>query len=244
MSPALSAAAMRASRSRMKPPTMVSGGGNGPSGSAGTARLRTRTLKKDEASCRSISSSWSSSSSGRMPTIRTSRTRSASAVVLSCSTSAGLAGDLGGVDIDVAEGRPTDHARGDRHVVAPVALLEVDDQDLAGAVLVDRDRLRRAGIGPGRLTSDALAERMPVPEREIVQSGGGDLIVREEHVVRLDDARHAERAVDEAHAPAGAPIVAAGEAGQRAGRHPLGGSDATEDDQVEGSRRRPPAARA
>ena len=31
----------------MKPPTIVSGGGSGPSGSAGTARLRTRTLKKD-----------------------------------------------------------------------------------------------------------------------------------------------------------------------------------------------------
>ena len=93
-------------------------------------------------------------------------------------------------------------------VLAPVALLEVDEQDLAGAVLVDRDRLRRAGVGPRGLACDALAERVPVPEREVVQARGGDLVVGEEHVVRLDHAGDAERAVDQADPPAGAPVVA------------------------------------
>ena len=63
-----------------------------------------------------------------------------------------------------------------------------------------------------------------MPEREVVQTGGGDLVVREEHVVGLDHAGHAERAMDDPDPPAGAPILAAGEAGQRAGSHTLGGS--------------------
>ncbi len=74
-----SSSAMRASRSRMNAPAMVSWGGMAPSVRAGMEASRTRTLRKDGASAVSISSMSTSRSSGRTPVRRTSRTRSGSA---------------------------------------------------------------------------------------------------------------------------------------------------------------------
>ena len=144
-----------------------------------------------------------------------------------------LAGEVSGVDVEVLEARAPDDVRGDGDVLAALALLEIHAQDLSGAVLVHGDRLGCARVGPGRLTLDALAERVPVAEGEVMEPTSGDLGVGEEDIIGLDDTAHAERAVDEADPPPGALIVARREAVERAAGHPLRGRHAPIDDEVQ-----------
>ena len=84
-----SSAAIRASRSRMNAPAIVSGDGSVPSVMAGMETSRTRTLRNERDRAVSTSSVSMSSSSGRTPTSRTSRTRSGSALAVSVETSVG-----------------------------------------------------------------------------------------------------------------------------------------------------------
>ena len=59
----------------------------------------------------------------------------------------GLALDRGGVDLELGEARPADLVLLDRHLPPPGALVELHEEDLAGPILVERDRLGRAGVG-------------------------------------------------------------------------------------------------
>ena len=86
----------------MNAPTTVSGEGSVPSVSAGSETSRTRTLRNEGASADSISSTWRSSSSGRTPTTRTSRTRSGSARLARLATSAGWLPTRGRVELGSA----------------------------------------------------------------------------------------------------------------------------------------------
>ena len=61
----------------------------------------------------------------------------------------GLALDGGGVDLDLGEARPPDLVLLDRHLPPAGALVELHEEDLAGPVLVEGDRLGRSRVGVG-----------------------------------------------------------------------------------------------
>ena len=170
-----SASAMDASRSRTSAPAIVSGGGRGPSGSAAAEASRTRSRKKRSASSRSTSSAATSRSSRRTPTSLTSRTRSGSARPRELLHEGGLAGERCRVDLQPVEPRPPHPPLLHRHVARPVAIVELHEQDAAGAILVDGHRLGRAAVRPRGHAGLATLRRVPVAEREVVEVRGRDL---------------------------------------------------------------------
>ena len=112
------------------------------------------------------------------------------------------------------------------------ALIERDEQDAAGAVLVDGDRLGRAAVrprGPARL---AALRRVPVAEGEVVEARGRDL-GGEDHLVRVGLAGDRQRPVDQptcqrARITGAALNAASGLCGAR-----LAGKNEPVDDEVE-----------
>ena len=65
--------------------------------------------------------------------------------------------------------RPADDPFLDGDDPLALGLLELDEEDLAGPVLVERDRLRGPGIGVRDGPGPALLRGVPVAEREVVE---------------------------------------------------------------------------
>ena len=143
-----------------------------------------------------------------------------------------LAVDGAGVHVDRPEVRLADGHGLDARGGAAGRVRQLHHEHLAGAVLVDRDRLRRTRVGPARGAGAALLEAVPVAERQVVQAARGDLVGREGDVVRLDHAGDQQRAVDHPDPVAGTRVRGRVEAGQRAARRLLGVEDAAEDHDV------------
>ena len=218
----------------MKRPATVSAGRSRPAGSSATERSMTRSWRKEPASRRSISSGRISRLSGAMPSTVAARMRSGSAELSDASLELLLPGQACGIEGNPAEDRAAHADPFDAHAaLAADAVLERDEADVAGAVLVDGHGLRRTWVGPRRLAGSARVEGVPMPEREVVEAAGRDLGIGEEDVVVLDLARDGARAVDHAHLPAGALVAVHVEGLQRAVRSALGGEHATEDQEVE-----------
>ena len=121
----------------------------------------------------------------------------------------------------------------DRDAARPVGRrVEGHEEGLAGPILVEGDRFRRAGIGVGHRAGLALERRVPVAEGQVVEVRRGDLLGREDHVVVLGPAGDEQGAVDEADPPR--PAVAGGvEPGERARRGALRGEHPAVDDRVD-----------
>ena len=147
-----------------------------------------------------------------------------------------LALDGGGVDLDLGEARPADLVLLDRHLPPPGALVELDEEDLAGPILVEGDRLGRARVGVGDRARAADLRRVPVAEREVVETAGGDLVGRDDDLVAVGLARDRDGAVDHADPPGRGRAVGRGrpvEALQRALGRPFRAEDAGLDDGVQ-----------
>ena len=219
----------------MNAPAIVSGDGSAPSVRAGMETSRTRTLRNERDRAVSTSSVSMSSSSGRTPTSRTSRTRSGSALAVSVETR------VGWLEMPLASSSSFSN------VVAPTvrsSTLTVrvgpsvdafDQEDLAGPILVEGDRLGGAGVGVGDGSGLADLRRVPVAEGEVVQAGRGDLVGRDDDLVAIGLARDGDRAVDHADPPGGRdPLDIGVKPGERTGRRALRGEDPTVDDDVAG----------
>ncbi len=114
-------------------------------------------------------------------------------------------------------------------------LVELDEQDLAGAVLVERDRLRRAGVGVGHAAGLRLLGGVPVTEGQVVEAGRGDLIGRDDDLVAVRLARDRDGAVDHPDVPRRRGAGGLGvEVAERAVRGSLGREDRAVDDRVAG----------
>ena len=106
---------------------------------------RTRIWRKEPLTWPSTSSRSRSSSSGRTPVSRTSRTRSGSASAGSWATRCRLVGDRGRVEVEPSRTGSCRPVRGvDRDGPSAGRRLELDEEDLAGAVLA------RSRPAPGR----------------------------------------------------------------------------------------------
>ena len=106
--PAASSSAIRASRSRMKAPTIVSGDGSGPSVRAGSETSRTRTLRNDGASAVSISSRSQVELVGPDADEPDVEDEVGIGRAARLSTRAGWLADGAGVDLELLEARPAD----------------------------------------------------------------------------------------------------------------------------------------
>ena len=117
----------------------------------------------------------------------------------------------------------------------PSDLLELDQEDLAGAVLVEGDGFGRARIGVGDPAGARLLRRVPVPERQVVEAGRGHLVGRDDDVVALGLAGDRDGAVDHAEPPGRRRIARlAGEVAQRTVRRALRGEHRAVHDHVTG----------
>jgi hypothetical protein len=120
----------------------------------------------------SISSVARSSSSGRTPVRRASRTRSGSAFAAIASTTAGPLVDR------------------DRPFAAGV--VQLDQEDLAGAVLGHGNGLGCARVGPGGRAGLAVLGGVPVAESEVVEPGRLDLLAGDHDLVAVGPVRDRE----------------------------------------------------
>ena len=146
-----------------------------------------------------------------------------------------LAGHAAGVELELLELRRADRAllhldRAPRGVRG-----QLDEEDLASPVLVERDRLRRPGVAVRDRTGLAGLGRVPVAERQVVEAGRGDLVRRDDDLVVLGLARDDDRAVDHADPPGRRdPRHVGREASQRTVRRALRREDRTVHDGVDG----------
>ncbi len=100
-----------------------------------------------------------------------------------------LAGDRGGIDLELGEPGPSDLSLVDRRGPLAGLLVELDQQDLARPVLVEGDRLGRAGVGVRDGPGLAALGGVPVTEGEVVEPGRGDLLGRDHDLVTVGLAR-------------------------------------------------------
>ena len=110
---------------------------------------RTRTLRNDGASSRLDLVDVEVELVRRTPMSRTSRTRSGSARLASVVDERGWLVDGRGVELELARTGPADTRSSTVTIRLPSRLVELDEEHLAGAVLVERDRLGRARVGVG-----------------------------------------------------------------------------------------------
>ena len=195
----------------MKAPAIVSGDGSAPSVSAGSDPSRTRTLRNDGARAASISSSVEVElvgSDADEPDVE-DEVRIGLAAQASRPAPAGWSGRSHPARASrTASCRPA--APRPLTVLAAIALVELDEQHLAGAILVERHGLGGAGVGVRDGAGLADLGRVPVAEREVVEVGRGDLVGRDDDLVAVGLARDGDGAVDHADPPrGGVPSVAA-----------------------------------
>ena len=217
----------------MNAPTMVSPDGSTPSVSAGRLRSRTRTLRNDGASELSISSRCRSSSSG--PDADDAGIKDEIRIALPGEEvdEGGLGGEGRGIDVELLEPGPTDLLLRDLDGPPGAAVVELDQQDLARPILIEGDRLRGARVGIRDRAGLRLLGRVPVTERQVVETARADLLGRDHHVVAIGLARDRDRAVDEADPPRGRARVAGdAEVAQRAVRRSLGREHRAVDDDI------------
>ncbi len=119
-----------------------------------------------------------------------------------------LRSDGRAVDLQPAEFGLADRSRLDANLALAIALVEIDEQYLAGAVLVQRDRLRRARVRIRDPAGAALAEGMNVAQGEVVEAARCDLVGRDDDVVPIGLAGDRDRSVDHADMPRGLVLVA------------------------------------
>ena len=95
-----------------------------------------------------------------------------------------LAGDGRGVELEPCSNGVLPTCRSSTVTVrAPAVVVELDEEHLAGPVLVEGDRLGRAGVGVGDAARLGLLGRVPVAEREVVEAARGDLVGRDHDLV-------------------------------------------------------------
>ena len=146
--PAASSSAMRASRSRMKAPGDRVGRRQGPSVRAGMRRVADADLQERRARARPRSRRCRGRArpAGRRRAGRRARGPGRRACA-SVSMSAGWVATVAASSWTASKRRPADLALLDLDRAPAGDLVELDEQDLAGAVLVERDGLRGAGVG-------------------------------------------------------------------------------------------------
>ena len=93
--------------------------------------------------------------------------------------------DRSGIDVQLLGYRQTDPPALDFDDMLTGLFFEGHDQHLAGAVLVQRDRLGCAGVGVRDVPGPAFDGRVPVAEGQVVEPGPGDLLVRNDDRVRV-----------------------------------------------------------
>ena len=124
-------------------------------------------------------------------------------------------------------------------VRSPAVFVELDQEDLARPILVEGDRLRRAGVGVCHAAGLAALGGVPVTEGEVVEAARGDLVGRDDDLVAVGLARDRDRAVDHPDVPGhrgrfgGRRGDIVGDVGERAVRGALGREDPAVDDGVE-----------
>ena len=149
---------------------------------------------------------------------------------------AGWRGDRRGVQLLLAERGPSDLPLLDPDRSLTGRLVELDQQDLAGPVLVQGDGLRGAGVGVRDAAGLGLLRGVPVAEREVVEAGRGDLVGRDDDLVALRLAGDRDGAVDHADTPGRRAFVGRDiEVAERTVRGPLRREDRAVDDDVAGA---------
>ena len=137
------------------------------------------------------------------------------------------------VELQLLEAGAPDLALFDRHDLLAVGGVEAHEEGVAGTVLVERDRLRRARVGVGGPARLALGRGVPVPEREVVEVGRGDLLGRDHDLVAVRLALDRERRMEQPDVPRGPVVLRRVEALQRRVWRALRGEAPAVDDDVE-----------
>ena len=96
-----------------------------------------------------------------------------------------LRGDARGIELDLLEARPADLALLDHDRLLVVPFIEGDEEDLAGPVLVQGDRLRGTRVGVDGRAGLARLCGVPVAEGEVVDARRGDLLRRDDDLVAV-----------------------------------------------------------
>src|SRR4029079_16944005 len=118
-----------------------------------------------------------------------------------------LGRDTGGVEVKLLAPRLPDGTLRDRDAAASRRLLELDQQHLAGAVLIDGDGLGRTRIRVCDPAGLGLLDRMPMAERQVVETARADLVGRDHDIVAIGLAGDRDRAVDHADVPGRATLL-------------------------------------
>ena len=234
--PAASSSAMRVSRSRMNAPAIVSDDGSGPSVRAGTEPSRTRTFRNAGASgdldLVDVEVEVVAADAHETDVEDEVRVRARHEAL----DEGRLAGHRRGIQLEAVEAGPADLAFLDADGPSARPLVERDQEDLAGSILVERDRLGGAGVGVGDRSGLAELGRVPVAEGEIVETRRGDLLGRDDDLVGVGLAGDRERAVDHADVPGGGRFGrhGRGDLPERAVRGALGAEHLAVDHRVDG----------
>ena len=234
-----SSSAMRASRSRMNAPAIVSGGGQRALGQRRQADVADADLEERRGERRSRSPRGGGRARpggrrrsghrgrGRGQPFRARLSMRAGWVVTPAASRSSFSNRVLPTWCSVTV------------TLRPAAcLLELDEEHLAGPVLVEGDGLRGAGVGVGDAAGLALLRRMPVAEGEVVETARADLVGRDDDVVAIGLAGDRDRPVDHRRrATSRRPFCpATSRSLQRAVRRALGREDRAVDDDVAGRR--------
>ncbi len=147
-----------------------------------------------------------------------------------------LGGQGAGVELAFLEARAADLAFLDFDGSSTVALLELDEEHLAGAILVEGHGFGCPGVGVGHSPGSTGLGGVPVAERQVVELRRGDLVRGDDHFVTIGLARNRDRPVDHPDLPGrGGPVQSGIEALEWAVRRALRGKDAAMDDDVAAS---------
>ncbi len=232
--PAFSQAAMRASRSRMKAPATVSGDGSDAARERRHRPVADAHLEERGREARLDLVDVEVEVVRPDPDEPDVEHEVRVGALLERVDQRGLALDRGGVELGPVEPGPSDDALLDGHDPLAGRLVQLDQQHLAGPVLVQGDRLRCARVRIRHGPAAPLLGRVPVPEGEIVEMAGRDLVDREDDLVAVRLARDRQRAMDHPDAPlAGGLRLGGVEPSERTGRGTLGGEDPAMDDRVD-----------
>ena len=216
----------------MKAPAMVSGDGSGPSVSAGTETIADADLEEERGE-RVLDLDGIEvqvvTADACQPNVEDE------VGVGPCGEQLDqcrLAGDGRGIDLGLVEAGLADLELADGDGPGSGTVVELDEERLAGAVLVECDRLRGPGIGVRDAARLGRLGRMPVAEGQVVEAALGDLVGRDDDLVVLGLARDRDRAVDHPDPPAGPRLGGihalrrrSTDTEERAVRRPLGGED-------------------